>query len=205
MTTLTRRLASLVFATTAIIAAPARADQAAELFISEVLTQANEIFKGEDGAARDAGVERLVDKYVDMNRVAMFVLGQYARQITDEQKTVYFPLFRKFATTVYQGALSQYSGERLAVTDSVDRSAKDVIVNSRIVDAKPGDKFYDVDITWRVYRGDGGKMTIFDAGADGVWLAIEQQSQFKSIIANNGGGATGIDALIADLKTKVGQ
>jgi phospholipid transport system substrate-binding protein len=194
----------LTLAFAALSAAPARADQAAETFVAGVLCEANEVFDRNDKAARDAGIEALVDKYVDMSRVAMFVLGQYAKQITPAQKAEYFPLFRKFATTVYQGALAEYSGERLAVTDSVDRTAKDVIVNSKIVGAKPGDKFYDVVFTWRVYRGDDGKMSIFDAGADGVWLAIEQQSQFKSIISNNGGGSKGIDALIADLKSKVG-
>ena len=48
-------------------------------------------------------------------------------------------------------------------------------------------------------------MIVWDAGADNIWLGIEQRSQFESIIANNGGGVAGIDALIAELKAKTGN
>ncbi|HBK91232.1 MAG TPA: toluene tolerance protein [Parvularcula sp.] len=196
--------AALVSASAAAIIAPARADQAAEAFVTGVLTEANAIFENSDAASRDASVETLVDKYVDMERVARFALGQYARQATPEQMAVYTPLFRRYATSVYQSTLENYSGQKLQVTDSIDRTERDFIVNSKVVGAKPGDQYADLVVSWRVYRKPDGAQAIVDAGAEGVWLAIEQQSQFKSVIANNGGGAKGIDALIADLKTKVG-
>ena len=192
--------AAVVFASLS----PALADEAAETFIAGVLDEANAVFAAPDLAARNAGIETLVDKYVDMERVARFALGQYARQATDEQMAAYLPLFRKYATTVYQGMLDEYTGEELEVTDSVDRTGRDIIVNSKVVDAKPGSQYEDLVVHWRVYRGQDGKEAIVDAGASGVWLAIEQQSTFKSVIANNGGGKAGIDALIADLKEKVG-
>jgi phospholipid transport system substrate-binding protein len=184
--------------------APARADEAAEKFIAAVLEESNAIFGNDDTASRNAGVEALVDKYVDMERVARFALGQYARQATPEQMAVYLPLFRRYATNVYQSTLQNYSGQKLAVTNSIDRNERDIIVNSKVVGAKPGDQYADLVVSWRVYRKPDGEQKIVDAGAEGVWLAIEQQSTFKSIIANNGGGAKGIDALIADLKAKVG-
>ena len=189
----------------AVASTPAFADEAAEQFVSGILDEANAVFKAPDVATRNAGIETLVDKYVDMDRVARFALGQYARVATDEQMAVYKPLFRKYATSVYQTTLDPYSGESLEVTDSVDRSARDIIVNSKVVGAKPGSQYADLVVHWRVYRRADGAQTIVDAGASGVWLAIEQQSTFKSVIANNGGGVKGIDALIADLKTKVGQ
>ena len=68
---------------------------------------------------------------------------------------------------------------------------------------EPGSAFADAVIHWRVYRDRDGAMSVVDAGADNVWLAIEQRSQFTSIIANNGGGAKGIDALIAELTRRM--
>lgn len=183
---------------------PARADEAAEAFMSGILDEANIVFDADSDQARLDGIEALVNKYVDMKRVGMFVLGQYARQITEEQKERYFPLFRRYATLVYQEALSDYSGQRLVITDSVDRSPRDIVVNTRVADVKPGDPYANTVIHWRIYRSGSGEMSVFDAGADGVWLAIEQQSQFKSVIANHGGGVAGIDALIADLEKKLG-
>lgn len=191
-------------AVTAAIIAPAYADEAAETFVAGVLTEANLIFENEDKASRNAAVETLVDKYVDMDRVAKFALGQYVRQASAEQMAAYLPLFRKYATSVYQSTLENYSGQTLEVTDSIDRNERDIIVNSKVVGAKPGDQYANLVVSWRVYRKPDGAQAIVDAGAEGVWLAIEQQSQFKSVIANNGGGAKGVDALIADLKTKTG-
>jgi phospholipid transport system substrate-binding protein len=201
-----RALIGLALAASTVIAAPARAaDKPAEAFIGGVLEEANKAFQSPDKAKRNATIESLVDANVDMNRVAMFVLGQYGRQITQAQKTAYIPLFRRYATTVYQEALAEYSGERLIVTGSTNRTPNDIIVSSKIAGAKPGERFSETVFTWRVNRSADGGMKVVDAGAEGVWLAIEQQSQFKSVIANNGGGAKGIDALIADLKLKVGS
>jgi phospholipid transport system substrate-binding protein len=194
--------AAALAAALAAVLTPAAADEAAERFVARILDEANEVFAAPTLAARNAGIERLVDRYVDMQRVARFALGPYVRQASEAQLEEYYPLFRRYATTVYQGMLDEYTGERLEVTGSVDRSERDIIVNSRIVDAKPGSEYEDLVVHWRVYRPADGGETIVDAGAAGVWLAIEQQSTFKSIIANNGGGSAGIDALIADLKKK---
>ena len=199
-----RRFAAAAAAVAA-MTTPALADQAAEQFVAGILEEANAVFDAPDLAARNAGIEALVDKYVDMDRVARFALGQYARIATDEQMAVYKPLFRKYATSVYQSTLDPYSGESLEVTDSVDRSKRDFIVNSKVVGAKAGSQYADLVVHWRVYRDADGAQKIVDAGASGVWLAIEQQSTFKSVIANNGGGAAGIDALIADLKAKTDE
>lgn len=191
-------------AAAAAMLAPAWADQMAETFVTGVLDESNAIFENGDQASRNSGVERLVDKYVDMERVARFALGQYARAATPEQMAAYLPLFRRYATSVYQSTLANYSGQKLAVTGSIDRNERDFIVNSKVIDAKPGDQYADLVVSWRVYRAPDGGQKVVDAGAEGVWLAIEQQSTFKTIIANNGGGTKGIDALIADLKAKVG-
>lgn len=200
-----RQVAFALAALFILASAPARADDTAEKFVAEILTEANAVFRAPDIAARNAGIEKLVDKYVDMNRVARFALGQYVRQASDEQMAVYLPLFRKYATSVYQSTLDPYTGETLEVTDSVDRSARDIIVNSKVVGTKPGSQYADLVVHWRVYRAADGTQSVVDAGASGVWLAIEQQSTFKSVIANNGGGSAGIDALIRDLKAKVGE
>ena len=185
------------------VATAAHADEVAEAYVQSILDEAAPALESESRSEMLDGIAALVDKHVDMRRVGRFTLGQYARQMSDEQRAVYYPLFQDYATLVYQKTLSEYSGQKLAVTGSVARSERDIIVNSRIADAQPGDQFADVTIHWRVYRNRDGDMTVVDAGANNVWLAIEQRSQFTSVIANNGGGARGIDALIAQLRDQV--
>lgn len=200
-----RRYAFAAAVAMASMSAPARADEAAEKFVAGILVDANAVFSAPDIATRNAGIETLVDKYVDMDRVARFALGQYVRQASDAQMAEYLPLFRKYATSVYQATLDPYSGEQLEVIDSADRSERDFIVNSKVVGAKPGSQYADLIVHWRLYRAADGKQSVVDAGASGVWLAIEQRSTFTSVIANNGGGAAGIDALIVDLKAKTSK
>lgn len=183
---------------------PAAADDAAEAFVAQILDEAEPYLNADSEQARFDGIKNLVDKYVDMRRVGLFTLGQYARRVTDEQKAEFLPLFKTYATQVYQNTLSDYSGQKLAVTGSIDRSERDIIVNSKVVNPQPGSGLEDLVIHWRVYRGRDGEMTVVDAGADNVWLALEQRSQFTSVIANNGGAPQGMDALIADLRSKTG-
>ncbi len=201
---ITRSVLAIALCAASAFAAPASADEAAEAFVQNVLNEAEPILELEDQAALFDGIESLVDKYVNMRRVGFFVLGQYARQMTDAQKEEYFPLFEEYATRIYQNTMSNYSGQKLVVTGSNDRSERDIIVNSRVADPGAGDAMADTIFHWRIYRNSDGEMSVFDAGANGVWLAIEQQSQFKSVIANNGGGEAGIQVLIDQLREQVG-
>lgn len=207
--TLTRPFtaAAAICAGIALSLAPARADDAAEAFVQTVLDDAEPLLDIAD-TDQDAffkGIEELVDKYVDMRRVSLFTLGQYARQISDEQKAAYLPLFDQYATQIYQNTLADYAGQKLEVVQSVDRSDRDIIVNSKISDPAPGDPLTDTIFHWRIYRNRDGELSIVDAGADNVWLAIEQRSQFTSVIANNGGGEQGMEALLAQLREQVGE
>lgn len=205
LTNICRPVAALFAAAIVFAAAPAAADEEAETFIQIILDEAEPHLNAGDRKVMYDGIADLVEKYVDMRRVALFTLGQYARRISDEQREEFFPLFEEYATTIYQNVLSEYSGQKLKVANSVDRSERDIVVNSRIVGARAGDPFADVVVHWRVYRDRDGAMSLLDAGADNVWLAIEQRSQFTSIIANNGGGEQGMDALLAELRSKLAK
>lgn len=197
------RLSAALFVFLAFTLTPANADDAAERYVQIILDEAEPALAAATQEERLAGIAALVDTHVDMRRTAMFTLGQYARRITNAQKDAFLPLFREYATLVYQDALSEYSGQALVVTGSVDRSARDIIVISKVKGAEPGDRFADLVVQWRVYRNRDGVMKIVDAGAADIWLAIEQRSQFTSIIANNGGGEQGMDALLRELRNRV--
>lgn len=197
------RIAAAGVAACFIAVTPAAADDAAEAYVQNILDEAEPILAGADREAMLDSVEALVGKYVDMRRIGRFVLGQYARRMTDAQEQAYYPLFDRYAKMIYRNTLSDYAGERIVVTGSIDRSERDIIVNSKLANPEPGSAFANATIHWRVYRSRDGELSVVDAGADNVWLAIEQRSQFTSIIANNGGGEQGIDALINEIRTRL--
>ena len=201
-----RKILALAATLTAAVAiTPARADEAAEAFVAEALNKAEPYMASDDQQTFFDGVEMLVNEYADMKRVGRFTLGQYARRITPEQAAIFDPLFKEYATMIYQKGLEQYAGEKLKVTGSVDRSERDIIVNSKLVNPSPGVEGADSVIHWRVYRNRDGKMAVIDVGVDDIWLAIEQREEFTSVIANNGGPPAGIDALIANMRDKLAK
>lgn len=185
----------------ALLAAPsAKADPAAEAYVQKL---ADEVFTILNADATDAekrqGLRNFIDRNVDTRRIGRFTLGPYARQISRETFNEFATLFKQYATAVYEAQLENYSGERLVVFDSLDRSARDVIVRSRIA----GNPDYnDLVVNWRVLRVDSG-FAIVDVGAQDIWLSVEQRSQFTSIVANNGGGERGVRALINELKAQL--
>ncbi len=199
------RLGVAIIVSAVLSAAPALADQEVEDYIQAILDEAEPFLDAPDQETQFDGIRQLVDKYVDMRRIGLFTLGKYARRITPEQKQEYLPLFKEYATGVYQDSLSTYAGEKLRVTTSIDRSERDIIVNSEIIDPEPGSQLATMVVHWRIYRSRDGDLTIMDVGADGIWLAIEQLEQFTSVIANNGGPPAGIDALIVDLKEQLAE
>ncbi len=205
ITSMFHRFGVAMIAGAVLTAAPALADDETEQFIQSVLDEAEPYLDAPDQETQFDGIRQLVDKYVDMRRVGLFTLGKYARRITPEQKQEYLPLFKEYATGIYQDSLSTYAGEKLKVTTSIDRSTRDIIVNTEIIDAEPGSDLANMVVHWRVYRTRDGDLTIVDVGVDGIWLAIEQLEQFTSIIANNGGPPAGIDALIVDMREQVAE
>ena len=173
----------------------------AEAFMSGVLNKANRAMAENNPDRQLAEIDELVRQYGDLRRTGRFTLGQYARQMTREQAAQFYPLFQQYATNIYHEILANYTGERLAVSNAIVRSQRDVIINSKIV-ASNTSSLEGAVVQWRLYRTPDG-FKVVDAGADNIWLAIEQRSQFTSIIANNGGGTKGITALINQLRERL--
>ena len=85
----------------------------------------------------------------------------------------------------------------MKVTGSTDRNARDSIVDTEIVRADG----QELEVRWRVLNR-GGKYQVVDVAlnAEGnlIWLAIEQQAQFLSILDQNNGS---VEALVAKINS----
>lgn len=187
---------ALAFASSALAAR----DADAEAFVQRVIDEANPVFQIDDAAKRKDRVNALVDRYVDLNRVSNFALGQYARAATPAQKAVFRPAFQTHLRRLYLKILESYQGEALKVTGSVVRSPRDIVVKTAFIGAAANAPYAQSIVSWRVYRTESGAFSIMDVGVDEAFLVVAQQSQFKEIIASHGGAGPGIDALIADLE-----
>ncbi len=174
-------------------------DPAAEAFIEGLGEQAVQILNDETRSQEDktSAFGQLVMANTDIDAIGYFSLGQYRRQASPEQLEEFLRLFRQYTENFYKARLGQYSGERLVVKGSLVRSAKDVIVLSQLRFSGASEP---LAVNWRLRKHKDGHYSIRDLGVGGIWLALEQRSQFTSIIANSNGN---VGALLDRLREKV--
>ena len=183
----------------ALSAFPAFADTQTEEYVrtnaNDVLASLNE--PGLNGDQRRAKFQTYMDEFTNLDAVAKFVIGKYSKRFTPEEMDAYLATFRAYALAVYEFYFHEYRGRDVKVTGSTDRNARDSIVDTEIVRADG----QELEVRWRVLNR-GGEYQVVDVAlnADGnlIWLAIEQQAQFLSILDQNNGS---VDALISKIES----
>jgi phospholipid transport system substrate-binding protein len=146
-------------------------------------------------AQRSEQFERLLLTITDMNRVAVFTLGQYAQAVSPADRAVFAAAFQNYSVAVYRSYLGKYAGQTLKVTGSSERSSSDFIVTTSMIDPNDHSGQRPLEVDFRV-RTDTGRPEITDLGIAGVWLAIEERDQFGAFLAQNHGD---INTLVAHL------
>lgn len=183
----------------ALAALPSFADTQTEEYVrtnaNDVLASLNE--PGLDADERRAKFQKYMDEFTNLDAVAKFVIGKYSKRFTPEEMDAYLKTFRAYALAVYEFYFHEYRGRDVKVTGSTDRNARDSIVDTEIVRADG----QELEVRWRVLNR-GGQYQVVDVAlnADGnlIWLAIEQQAQFLSILDQNNGS---VDALINKIES----
>ena len=174
-------------------------DSSAEAFVQMQADRAIGILNNHSlGAAeKKQAFYQFVNENVDVPRITNFVLGRYRRQVTPAQYQQFAEIFRTYADSTYETRLGDYHGETLKVAGSLVRAPGDVVVSSLI---QGGDVSGQPVVNWRVIKGEGG-WKVVDVQAEGVWLAVVEQQDFTSTLANANGN---IDVLIGQLRTQAG-
>jgi phospholipid transport system substrate-binding protein len=193
--------AALPLALTAATPAAAQAvrthgDTQAEAYVQSSAGRALAILNSQSmgSAAKKQAFYSFVNDIADVPRITDFVLGRYRRSLTPDQYSRFAVAFRQYADSIYETRLGDYHGEKLTVTGSVARTPNDVVVSSVVSGA---DYKGDPTVNWRLLRGANG-WKVVDVQAQGVWLAVVQQQDFTSTLANHNGD---IEVLIRQLQT----
>ncbi len=176
----------------------AHADSAAETYIKSAADEATSILNSTTMSkdAKKAALTKMIDQRLDLNAIAKFTLGKYARVATDAEKAEFTPLLKQYVINFYVNNLVNYSDVKFNVTGSVDRPGNQgTIVKSKL--AAGGDA--PVDAIWWVRQTDSGTR-IFDVQLQGIWVAQSLRSELDSVMGNGGGK---VSVGIADLKSKV--
>ena len=181
----------------AVSALPAFADAKTEEYVR---TNANDVLAslnapGLTASERRAQFQTYMDEFANLDAVAKFVIGKYAKRFSDEEMETYLATFREYALAVYEFYFNEYRGRDVKVVGSTDRNSRDSIVDTEIVRADG----QELEVRWRVLNR-GGQYQVVDVAlnAEGnlIWLAIEQQAQFLSILDKNNGSSEALIEVI---------
>ena len=198
-------LAWLVLALGLVAAPSARAADAAQTFVQSLSDKATAILqdKSLNADGRDQAFRVLILNNTDLDKIADFALGRYGQQMRDNGRyDEYKKLFRDYVVRIYAARLSTGQDQSLRITKSVPRGDTEVVVLS-LLDPPKGSAGNPLEVNWRLLK-EADTFKIKDVQIAGAWMALEQQSQFQTIIANNNRDpATLIDYLQKQLKAPV--
>lgn len=145
---------------------------------------------------------RLMTQFADMQRVALFVLGPYGSQLrADAQlREDWMRTFQDYAIANYEYRLERFSGSTIRVTNSIERTpGRDVIVVSELAPRGGGEPTV---VQWRLF-GSGETWKVIDVslvleGNRPIWLAQQQQRDFRALLDRNNGDIRNLIATVRD-------
>jgi phospholipid transport system substrate-binding protein len=184
----------------AVVSEQAAADQntAADL-IRRTAGRVLDLVMTKTGAAREAGILRVLETDFDLNYMARSALGKHWNQATPDQRERFLKAAANAEAHAYARRFGQYGGQTLTVDPSTPKMRGDgvSIVNSTLTqtDDEP------LAIQWEVHNGGQGAR-IIDVRIGGVSMLVTRRAEYNSFIQAQGGK---VEPLIAELEARANR
>ena len=157
-------------------------------FVSEVVDETKKILM--ETNTKEYKTKKLSEmalKTVDIKGVAYYSLGNYRKELNDEQLKEYLILFEKYFLKSFSSRLTDYSEPKIEVISAKILNPQYTMVESLLLGT---DKKPEVKIDWRIYTKNPDKPLIRDLIIEGLSLARTQKEEFSSVIEANNGDIT---------------
>jgi phospholipid transport system substrate-binding protein len=182
----------------AVASLPAAAEQnsaAAEL-IQRTAGQVLDLVMTRTGAARQAGILRVLQTDFDLDYMARTSLGVHWNQASPEQRERFLKVAANAEAHAYARRFGSYGGQTLTVDRAMPVSRGDGIsvVSSKLsqTDDEP------LTIQWEVRNGGQGSR-IVDVRVGGVSMVVTRRAEYNSFIQAHGGN---VEPLIDELEAR---
>ena len=157
-------------------------------FISEIVVEAKKILVGTNSKEfKTKKLSEMALRTVDIKGIGYYTLGNYRKNLSDDQMGEYSVLFEKYFLKSFTSRLTDYSEPKINVLSAEVLNTKYTIVKSLLLGT---DKKPEVKIDWRVYTKNPDKPLIRDLIIEGLSLARTQKEEFASVIESNNGDIT---------------
>jgi phospholipid transport system substrate-binding protein len=193
------RIALLALALTALTPMTAQAASPPEDFIQSNVQRGLTILN--DGGSKEqkrAQFRTFLVGLTDLKRIALYTLGPAKNSTSPADLAAFVDAFREYAFAVYESEFTQYSGQTLKVTGSVERAPGDYLVTTVLIDPQAKSGQQPIQVDFRVF-GQPGHFTVADITVVGLDLAITEQDDFQSFLAQHNND---VKALTENLKQR---
>ena len=156
----------------------------AEAFVLKLTDEAKIIFN-DKSLNKDSRLKKLNDlssKYLDLDALASYTLGDYREKATNSEKENFNKLFREYFIKNISSKLNDFADQDLKIIDSKKINENNIIVSTKIFSKKDAQ---EIAVEWRIYIKDS-KLLARDLVVEGLSLARTQKEEFSSIIASKG-------------------
>jgi ABC-type transporter MlaC component len=158
----------------------------AEAFVQASIERGYGILNNKELGASERQMQfrEFLNSITDTKRVALFTLGTFARQGSQADIDRFLAIYDEFAAAMYQGYFDWYTGQSLRVANSVVRTPDDVVVYADVIGPNGTPQF---KLGFRVRKDAAQKNIVTDFQFEGVWLVLNQRSDFTSFLQQNRG------------------
>ena len=183
------RLAAGAAGVSLLPAFPALASDPAAV-VQNVSTEVIELIKSTTGAAREAGIRKVLEQSFDLPFMARSALATHWEGTNEELRDRFLKAVVASEAKAYSERFGQYGGQSLTIGRVFQRSNGSTVVDSRL--SQTGGQ--PIKIEWEL-RGE----RITDVKIEGVSMVMTRRSDFNSYIQNNGGK---VEALVVQLESR---
>jgi phospholipid transport system substrate-binding protein len=156
----------------------------AESFVLKLTNEAKIIFN-DKALSKNDRLKKLNDlssRYLDLDALASYTLGDYKEKISAQEKEVFNKLFKEYFIKNMSSKLNDFSDQELKITASKQINENNIIVQTKIFSKKEA---HEINVDWRIFSKDN-KLLARDLVVEGLSLARTQKEEFASIIASKG-------------------
>jgi phospholipid transport system substrate-binding protein len=146
---------------------------------------------GARGSSLRSRFVSLLQRHSDIRGIALFSLGTYQKRLPAGERSKYFDLVIRYAAGFFAYYIEDFAGTGFDVKSSRPRG-KSVEVESAI----RYDNGSTAPVRWSVVKSGGG-YRVNDVNVRGIWLSLQMQQQFTSVLKRNKGD---FDALFKYLR-----
>jgi len=136
---------------------------------------------GAQGGSLRSRFVSLLQRHSDIRGIALFSLGTYQKQLPASERSKYFDLVIRYAAGFFTYYVNDFAGRGFDVKSSRPRG-KSIEVESSIL--------YDggstAPVRWSVVKTGSG-YRVNDVNVRGIWLSLQMQQQFTSVLKRNKG------------------